>query len=92
VPTCFGYDPCPPHRGDRFPRRHGFAAGESYTHFETKHLDNPRFPYPGSCPTISKGEVQKSVKTCSGRMVKCWIPKIYLTNPSAEPMIFSRPM
>jgi hypothetical protein len=23
-------------------------------------------------------------------MVKCWIPKIYLTNPSTEPSTFSR--
>jgi hypothetical protein len=32
------------------------------------------------------------VKTSSGRMVKCWIPKIYLTNPSTEPSTFSHPM
>jgi hypothetical protein len=25
------------------------------------------------------------VKTSSDRMVKCWIPKIYLSNPSTEP-------
>jgi hypothetical protein len=36
--------------------------------------------------------VQKVVKTSSGRMVKCWIPKIYLTNPSTESLTFSRPM
>jgi hypothetical protein len=32
------------------------------------------------------------MKTSSGRMVKCWIPKIYLTNPNTEPSIFSCPM
>jgi hypothetical protein len=32
------------------------------------------------------------VKTSSGRMVKCWIPKIYLTNPSTKPSTFSHPM
>jgi hypothetical protein len=31
------------------------------------------------------------VKTSSGHMVKCWIPKIYLTNPSTEPSTFSHP-
>jgi hypothetical protein len=31
------------------------------------------------------------MKTSSGRMVKCWISKIYLTNPSIEPstLLFS---
>jgi hypothetical protein len=33
VPRRFGYDPRP-HSGDRFPRRPGFSAGASYTHFE----------------------------------------------------------
>jgi hypothetical protein len=32
------------------------------------------------------------VKTSSGRMVKCWIPKIYLTNPNTEPSTSSCPM
>jgi hypothetical protein len=50
------------------------------------------FSHRGSCPTGSKSEVQKIVKTSFGRMVKCWIFKIYLTNPSTEPSIFSRPM
>jgi hypothetical protein len=38
------------------------------------------------------GEVQKNVKTSSGRMVKCWIPKIYLTNPSTKSSTSSRLM
>jgi hypothetical protein len=91
VPRCFGYS-ARSHRGDRFPHRHGFPTVESYTHFEPRHLDSPRFPHCGSCPTSSKGEVQKTMKTSSSRMVKCWIPKIYLTNPSIEPSTFSHPM
>jgi hypothetical protein len=43
-------------------------------------------------PLGPSGEVQRTVKTSSGRMVKCWIPKIYLTNPSTEPSTFSRPV
>jgi hypothetical protein len=70
----------------------GFPAGGSFLHFESRHLDGPRFPHCGSRATQPSGEVQRTVKTSSGRMVKCWIPKIYLTNPSTEPSIFSRPM
>jgi hypothetical protein len=53
LPGCFGYGPRP-HRGDCFPRRHGFPAGRSYTHFEPRHLDGPHFPHRGSRPTGSK--------------------------------------
>jgi hypothetical protein len=81
VSRCFGYDPCP-HRGDYFPRMSGFLAGGSYTHFEPRHLDDPCFPRHGTHSIGSNGEVQRIVKTSSGRMVKCWIPKIYLTNPT----------
>jgi hypothetical protein len=91
VPRHFGYGPRP-HRGDRFPRRPGCPAGRSYTHFELRHLDGPRFPCRGSRPTRPNGELQKIVKTPSSRMVKCWITKIYLTNPSTEPSTPSRPM
>jgi hypothetical protein len=91
VPRRFGYDP-QPHRGDRFPRRPDFPAGGSYTHFEPRHLDGSYFSHCGSRPTWSSGEMQRTVKTFSGRMVKCWIPKIYLTNPTTEPSTFSRPM
>jgi hypothetical protein len=87
----FGYDPHP-HHGDLFPCRPGFPAGGSYTYFEPRHLDGPHFPSCGSCPTGSNGEVLKAVKTFSGRMVKCWIPKIYLTNPSTEPSTSSHSM
>jgi hypothetical protein len=66
----FGYGPHP-HRGDRFLRRPSFSVGGSHTHFEPKHLDNPRFPHRGSCPNGSNDEVLKTVKTFSGRMVKC---------------------
>jgi hypothetical protein len=32
------------------------------------------------------------VRTSFGRMVKCRIPKVYLTNPSTEPSTPSRPL
>jgi hypothetical protein len=91
MPRRFGYDPRP-HSGDRFPRRPGFPTRWSHTHLEPRHLDGPCFPCCGSRLTGSNGEVQMTVKTSSGRMVKCWIPKIYLTNPSTEPSTFSHPM
>jgi hypothetical protein len=90
-PRCFGYG-TRPHRGDHFPRRSGFFIGGSFPHYESRHLDGPRFLRRGSRPTQLSGEVQKTVKTSSGRMVKCWIPKIYLTNPITEPSTFSRPI
>jgi hypothetical protein len=79
VPRRFSYGPGP-HHGDRTPRKHGFPIVGSYTHFEPRHLDSPHFPRRGSHSTGSKGEVQKTMKTSSSRMVKCRIPKIYLTN------------
>jgi hypothetical protein len=91
VPRRLGYSPRP-HHGDHFLRRPGFPTGGSYTHFELGHLDGPRFPHHGSHPTGSNGEVQRTMKTSSGRMVKCWIPKIYLTNLSTEPSTASHPM
>jgi hypothetical protein len=91
VPRRFDYGPRP-HCGDRFPRRLGFPTGGSHTHFELKHLDGPCFSRRGSCLTRPNGEVQRTMKTSSGRMVKCWIPKIYLTNPSTEPSTSSHPM
>jgi hypothetical protein len=84
VPRRFSYDPHP-HRGDRFLCRPTFSAGGSHTHLESRHLDIPHFPHRGTCPTGSNDEVQRIVKTSSGRMVKCWILKICLTNPSTEP-------
>jgi hypothetical protein len=90
-PRRFGYGPHP-YRGVRFPRRSGFPAGGSFPHFESRHLDGSCFPRRGSRPTRPSGDVQRTVKTSSGHMVKCWIPKIYLTNPSTEPSTLSRPM
>jgi hypothetical protein len=81
-----------PHRGDRTPRMYGFLAGGSYTHFEPRHLNGPHFPHRGSHPTGSKTEAQKTVKTSSGRMVKCWISMIYLTNSSTESSTSSCPL
>jgi hypothetical protein len=87
----FGYVPRPYH-GDHFLCRPGFPAGWAHTHFESRHLDGPRFLRRGSRPTQPNGEVQRTMKNSLGRMVKCWISKIYLTNPSTEPSTFSRPM
>jgi hypothetical protein len=91
VPRRFGYGPHP-YRGDHFPCRHVFLTEWSHTHFEPRHLDSLYFPHHGSCPTRPNSEVQRTVKTSSDRMVDCWIPKIYLTNPSIEPSTSSRPM
>jgi hypothetical protein len=70
VPRRFGYGPRP-HRGDRFPHSPDFPTGGSHTHFEPRHLDNPHFPRRGSRPTRLSDVVQKTVKSSSGRMVKC---------------------
>jgi hypothetical protein len=91
VPRRFGYGPHP-HRDNHFSRRPSFPAGGSHTHFEPKHLNGPRFLRHDSHPTEPNGEVQMIVKTSSGRMVKCWIPKIYLTNPSTKSSTFSPPI
>jgi hypothetical protein len=90
-PRRLSYGPRP-HRGDRLPCRPDFPAGGSFPQLESRHLDGPRFLRRGSCPTRSSGEVQRTMKTSSGRMVKCWILKIYLTNPSTESSTFSHPM
>jgi hypothetical protein len=90
-PRRFGYGPHP-HRGYRFPRKPGFPTGGFFPHLELRHLDGLLFLRRGSCPTRSSGEVKRTMKTSSGRMVKCWIPKIYLTNPSTEPSTPSRPV
>jgi hypothetical protein len=91
VPRCFGYDPHP-HRGDRVPHRPGFPTEGAHTHFDPRHLDGTYFFHRGSCPTRTNGELERIVKTSSGRMVKCWIPKIYLTHPSTESSTPSHPM
>jgi hypothetical protein len=87
-PRRFRYGPRP-HCGDRFPRKSSFPTRGAHTHFEPRHLDGPRFPHRGSRPTQPSGEVQRTVKSSSGRMVKCWIPKIYLTPPalSHQPLL-----
>jgi hypothetical protein len=83
MPRRLGYGPRPYH-DDCFPRRPSFPAGGSYTHFEPRHLDGPHFLRRDSHPTGSNGEVLKTIKTSSACMIKYWIPKIYLTNPSNE--------
>jgi hypothetical protein len=87
----FGYDPHPC-RGNRFSHRPSFPARGSFTYFEPRHLHGPHFPRRGSRPIQPSGEVQRIMKTSSACMVKCWILKIYLTNPSTEPSTPSRPM
>jgi hypothetical protein len=91
VPRRFSYIPRS-HRGDRFPCRPDFPVGGFYTHFKPRHLDGPHFSHHGSRPTGSNGEVLKTVKTSSACIVKCWISKIYLTNPSIEPSTSSHPI
>jgi hypothetical protein len=91
VPRRFEHGPHP-HLGDHFSRRPGIPAGGAHTHFELRQLDGTHFSRHGSCPTRPNSELQRIVKIPSGRMVKCWIPKIYLTNPSTEPSTPSRPM
>jgi hypothetical protein len=91
VPRHFDYGPRP-HRGDRFPRRPSFPNGGSHTNFGSRHLDGSRFPRRGSRPTQPNGEVQTIVKTSSGHLVKCWIHKIYFTNPNIKPSTSSHPM
>jgi hypothetical protein len=70
VPKRIGYNPRS-HRADHFLHRYGFPAGESYTHFEPRHLNGPYFPHCGIHPNGSNGEVQRTIKTSSGCMVKC---------------------
>jgi hypothetical protein len=88
-PKRFGYG-TRSHCGDGFSHSPGFPAVWSYTHFELRHFDGPRFPHRGPHLTRPSGEVQRTVKTSSCRMVKCWISKIYLTNSSTESSTFSR--
>jgi hypothetical protein len=91
MPRRFGFDPRS-HHGARPSRRHGFSARGVYSHFEPSCFDGPRFLHRGSRPTRSNYEVHKTVVTFSGHMVKCWITKNFLTNPSTEPSIFSHSM
>jgi hypothetical protein len=59
---------------------------QSFSHsFEPRHLDGSHFLHHGLYPIGPSSEVLKTVKNSSDRMVKCWISKIYLTNPSIEP-------
>jgi hypothetical protein len=88
VPGRFRVDPHS-HCGVHPTRRHGFPVRGVYSHFESSRFDGPPFPYRGSHPTHLDGEVQRIVKTSSGRMVKCWIPTIFLTNPSTRLLTFS---
>jgi hypothetical protein len=70
VPRPFGHGPRS-HRADRPSPRHDFSARGSYTCFEPRHLYSPHFPHRGLHLTRSNDDVQKTMKTSSGRMVKC---------------------
>jgi hypothetical protein len=91
VPRCFDVD-TRSHCGVCPLCRHGFSATSVYSHLEPSRFDGPHFPRHGSCHTRSDDEVQKTVKTSSGRMIKCWITKIFCTNPSTEPSTFYHSM
>jgi hypothetical protein len=67
VPRRFGYDPRS-HRGDHFPRRHGFPDGRPHSHLESRNLDGPRFLRRSSRPARLNGEVQRCDRTPSGRV------------------------
>jgi hypothetical protein len=69
-PRCFGYGPRP-HHGDHFPCKAGFSAGWSFLHLEPRHLYGSCFLCHGLRPTRSSGEMQRTVKTSSGLIVKC---------------------
>jgi hypothetical protein len=81
VPRCFGVNPCSHHSVCSL-RRHDFPARGVYSHVEPSRFDDPHFLHHGSRSTRSNDEVLKIVKTFSGRMVKCCIPKIFITNPT----------
>ena len=81
----FGSDPRSLHRDDRYPRRHRYSSDGFYPRSESRRLDGPRFSLRGSRSSRLSDEVQTTVLTSSGRMVKCWISKVYLTNPSTKP-------
>jgi hypothetical protein len=85
-PRCFS---CGPHhhRGDRFPHRPSFSTGVSYTQFEPRHLDGPRFCCRGSRPTRSNGEVQRTVKT----FLVAWLSARFLRFMSLTPSLSHRP-
>jgi hypothetical protein len=69
-PRRFGYGPRP-RRGDYFSCMPDFPARWSYVHFEPRHLDGPHFLRHGSRLTRPSGEIQRSIKTSSGYMIKC---------------------
>jgi hypothetical protein len=69
-----------------------FPTRGVYSYFAPSRFDGPCFSYRGSRPTRSNGAVQRIMKTSLGYMVKCWISKIFLTNPNIEPSTFFHSM
>jgi hypothetical protein len=74
------------------PNHRSYGFGPRENHFEPRRFGYGPRPHRGLCSTRPSGAVQRTVETSSGRMVKCWIPKIYLTNPNTEPSTFSHPV
>jgi hypothetical protein len=86
-PRRFGYGPRP-HHGDFFPRRSGFPAGGSFTHFEPRHLDNPRFPVVVHIPL-------DQVVRCKGMwklLLVTWLSAGFLRFISVTPALSHRPL
>ena len=88
MPRLHGYDPRS-HRGVRPMQRRGFPQESSYHHFGPRRFDGSRFPHRGNHPARPNGDVHRTVVTSSGQVLKCWIPKSLLTNPSTKPSTFS---
>jgi hypothetical protein len=55
---------------DFLPRSYSRASPRTSSRALPHLSHGPRFPRRGSCPTRSNGEVQRTVKTSSGHMVK----------------------
>jgi hypothetical protein len=85
-PRRFGYGPRP-HHGDRLPRSPGFPTGGSFPHFESRHMDGPRFPHRGSRPSRPSGEVQRTVKL----LLVAWLSARFLRFISLTPALSHRP-
>lgn len=56
---------------------------------ELRRFDGSRFPHRGTHPMCPNGDVQRTVFTFAGCMVKYSIPKSFLSNPNTKPSIFS---
>ena len=87
VSQCFSFDPRSLHHGDQYMCRHRYPSDGFYSHHEPRCFDRPCLPHCGSCSPRSSDDVHVATLTSSCCMVKCWIPKVYLTNPTTKPSI-----